>query len=69
MRGEEEVVGGGDAGVHGGGIVVGRDPFRDDGGEDAAGVVSGLGRRGGDENAEFAKGGEEGFVGLGEPDW
>lgn len=40
MRGVEEIVGGGDAGVHGGRVVVGRDPFRDDGGKDAAVAVS-----------------------------
>lgn len=39
VRGVEEIVGGGDAGVHGGRVVVGRDPFGDDGGEDAAGAV------------------------------
>lgn len=69
MRGVEEIVGGGDAGVHVGRVVVGRDPFGDDGGEDAAGAVRvGAVRGGGDyEETEFAKGGEEGFVGLGEP--
>ena len=72
MRGSE-ILGCGDAGVHVGGVGGGEDPFCDYCREDAgvAGAErwggSERGRGGGDEDAEFAKGGEDGFVGLGEP--
>ena len=72
MRGLE-ILGRGDAGVHVRGVGGGEDPFcycfgGMGGGEaEGRGGGPGGGSGGGDEDAEFAKGGEDGFVGLGEP--